>query len=391
MSVSTYMSKLTYAPLPKWVHIIRAIFNRQLKLPDLAKYWSVGKDKSYWFSRSAWSLYAIVKFRKAVDSRGKVNVWLPDYFCNASIEPIRTLDVEIFFYPVKHDGRPDLAKCNEAIVNFIPDIIVFVHYFGVPTYSHGLYKLARKNNAWLVEDAAHCVAPEQGIGGYGDFVLYSPHKTLAIPDGGVLLIREDGPNKISNNFLIEHGFNELYFSMMNGSPLLNMQSYKWLLKRILQKIGVRYNSKQADFDNDLVATNAGDFCHPKMSTLAIRLLSAMVLDLKKESNNRRNNQHAWRSRLKQGDVIIALRSHKNYTPYLSMCTVSDSASIKNEFIRLQNSGIPVTTWPDLPPEIFKNSKEHKEAIQMRKTRLFLPVHSSINSEKIIENLKGIVD
>lgn len=385
------MSKLTYAPLPEWVHIIRAIFNRQLKMSDLAKYWSVDKDKNYWFSRSAWSLYAIVKFRNAVDSKDKVNVWLPDYFCNESIEPLRTLSVNIFFYPVMHDGKPNLTKCSEEIVTLVPDIIVFVHYFGVPTYSQGLYKLARKNKAWLVEDAVHCVFPEQGIGGYGDFVLYSPHKTLAIPDGGVLLIRENGPNKISNNFLIEHGFDELYFTMMSGSPLLNIESYKWLLKRILQKIGVCYNSKPADFDNDLIATNVRGFCHPKMSKLAIRLLSTMVLDLKKESNNRRNNHHAWRSGLKQGSVIIALQSHKNYTPYLSMCTVSNSVSIKNEFNRLQNSGIPVTTWPDLPPEIIKNSKEHKEAIQMRKSRLFLPVHSSINSEKIKENLNGIVD
>jgi hypothetical protein len=385
------MSRLTHAPLPTWTQIVKAIFNKRSKLSDLSKYWSIDKDASYWFSRSAWSLYAISKFRMISQSKDKVNVWMPDYFCNESIEQIRTLNVEVFFYPVSLEGMPNIAECSEAMSISIPDIILFVHYFGAPTYSEGLCELAKKYNAWLVEDAAHCLAPENGIGKHGDFVLYSPHKTLAVPDGGLLLIRENGPNNISKHFLIEHGFDELYFAIIRNGKLLNIAPYKWLLKRILQKIGVSYNYSVSGFYDHPVKQNKKDFQSPKMSRLAIILLSIVALDLRKESNNRKNNQNAWNSILDAVSTITLSKPKINYTPYLSIFVGGDSTSVKNEFNRLQRAKLPVSTWPDLPPEVVSNSKNHENAIIMRKTRLFFPVHSSLNPEKIKENMKGFIN
>jgi hypothetical protein len=50
-----------------------------------------------------------------------------------------------------------------------------------------------RQRAWLIEDAVHALRPVRGIGASGDFVLYSPHKHLPIPDGAVLVVRGDGP------------------------------------------------------------------------------------------------------------------------------------------------------------------------------------------------------
>ena len=76
-------------------------------------------------------------------------------------------------------------------------------------------------------------------------------------------------------------------------------------------------------------------------------------------------------------------------PYLAIFVASDTVKAEVFFDLLQTSKIPVSTWPDLPPEVVNNSKRHKNAIKMRKTRLFLPVHSSLNPEQIKENMKGI--
>jgi len=378
------ISKLTYAPLPRWGSIFKAIFSKHSALTDLANHWSVDKNRSFWFSQSAWSLYAIVKFKKSISKKTNITIWLPDYFCNASIVPLRTLGVEIFFYPILGDRRPDLVKCNNAIVDSPPDIIVFVHYFGVSSYPDKLCELAiaKGINTWLVEDAAHCVAPNKNIGKYGDFVIYSPHKILPVPDGGLLLVRENGPNKISNNFLIRHSFYKLYSSMIDNHPVIDAKPYKWLLKRILQKLGVRYSRNLTVFNDDISAIDLKNFHHPKISKLALKMLSIVVLELDKESDRRKDNQYNWYLELQSSNSISVLYHEETCTPYLADCIVKDSICIEDEFNRLQYLGLPVTTWPDLPPEVLKNSVNHKWAIQMRNAHFYLPVHGSISLNKI---------
>ena len=57
------MSNLSYAPIPEWEHIAKSIVSKQLSDEKLAESWLLNNEKSYWFSRSAWSLYVLVKFR----------------------------------------------------------------------------------------------------------------------------------------------------------------------------------------------------------------------------------------------------------------------------------------------------------------------------------------
>ena len=102
----------------------------------------LNNGKSYWFSRSTWSLYVIVKFRMLISSENKVKVWVPSYFCNESLVAIRSLPVTLYFYPVLSNGKPDLTECNKMLDNCNPDIILFVHYFGEEVFSEELYDLA---------------------------------------------------------------------------------------------------------------------------------------------------------------------------------------------------------------------------------------------------------
>jgi hypothetical protein len=386
------MSNLTYAPIPEWGDIVKSIINKQLSNEKLAEYWLLNNEKSYWFSRSAWSLYVIVKFRILISSDNQVKVWVPSYFCNESLVAIRSLPVTLHFYPVLSNGRPDLTECNKMIVNFNPDIILFVHYFGEEVFSEELYDLAQKNDAWLVEDAVHCLKPSLGIGNQGDFVLYSPHKLLAIPDGGLLVIREQGPSKITSNLLEKFNFNEVYDSVINMRQFSNLFTYKWLLKRLIQKLGLHFSHKKIIFNSENEMQDLKKLPHPKMSKLSKKLLSNMT-DLDKEAENRKNNQKEWNSSLAKnnilGDDINIISCHEKYVPYLAIFVASDTAMAEFFFDLLQTSKIPVSTWPDLPPEVVNNSKRHENAIKMRKTRLFLPVHSSLNPEQIKENMKGV--
>ena len=71
--------------------------------------------------------------------------------------------------------------------------IVLVHYAGVGCDMNRIIEIARKNNLWVVEDAAHCIGAFQDgqhLGTYGDFGVLSFHATKNIHcgEGGALII-----------------------------------------------------------------------------------------------------------------------------------------------------------------------------------------------------------
>ena len=388
------MPNLTYAPIPEWGHIAKAVINKELSNEKLAENWLLNNEKSYWFSRSAWSLYAIVKFRMLISSENQVKVWIPGYFCNESLVAIRSLQVKLYFYPVLPDGKPDLVECNKLIGDSSPDVILFVHYFGKQVFAEELYDLAQKNGAWLVEDAVHCLKPGRGIGNQGDFVLYSPHKLLAIPDGGLLVIREEGPSKITSNLLEKFNFNEVCDSVINMRKFSSIFTYKWLLKRLIQRLGLHFSHKKIIFNSENKIQDLKQLPHPRMSKLSKKLLSNMT-DLDKEAENRKNNQQEWNTGLAikniLGEDINIISSYESYIPYLAIFVANDTAMAEKTFDLLYKSKIPVSTWPDLPPEVVKDSKVQRVAIEMRATRFFLPVHCSINSANIRLSLTNILN
>jgi len=373
---------MTFAPIPKWHNIAIALIKPSLSEKLLSDSWTSKNEISYWLSQSSWSLYLIIKFRCLINPKSQINVWFPDYFCNESTVQIRSLGINLSFYPVLSDGKPDLLFCNRMLDNVQPDVILYVNYFGEPLFSKGLGEIAKVSKAWLIEDSAHCLKPERGIGGFGDFVIYSPHKLLSIPDGALLVIRENGPSKITQTFLEEFGFDSVYCSLIEMSKSLNLMSFKWISKRLIQKLGLHrlYNSKA--INNKTL--NMEQLPHPKMSKFSQKLLSVM-LDLEKESIHRKEIQKKWDESL---DDLITIKgfelTQKNffYIPYLAKIVSRDGMPAKDIIDLFKNSKIPISTWPDLPPEVLQNPDTHKNAIEMRLKYVFFPVHSSINAKNL---------
>jgi len=384
---------LTYAPIPKFTDVVKAfIIGKRTNLEGLAKPWLLSNEKSYWFSRSAWSLYAVVKFRMMTKSLDKISIWLPSYFCNESTIPIRTLGCSISFYPVLYDGTPDAKYFDLMLEKGLPDIILFVHYYGKPTISDKIYNLSKKNKIWLIEDAAHCIAPDDNIGRYGDFVIYSPHKIFAIPDGGLLLIRNDGPNNISYDFLDKFGFNELYYSIIHkNSKLLISDTHKWVFKRLLQMLGFRRDGKSVEFKSLESIKSIDTFPHPMMSSISYRLLGFMISKMDAEKNNRKANQIKWYSSLRSYVLPNLIEVHDiEYTPYLAQFVFNDVKIAESFFIFLKSIKIPVSTWPDLPPEVLMRPSYYNKTIKMKDMCFYLPVHQSINPNNI-ELITDIID
>ena len=185
------MFNTTLAPLPSWREICKAIFIRKPEDKIIANPWlSRPSDIPYWFSRSSVSIYIIVSWWIKYTDKKKPIIWIPDYFCNESLIWLRgKIDCTFHFYKINADFVPDWNHCNDSVTYNKPDIFILVHYFGSPSDGELARQFCNKYHCVLVEDGAHVLIPYKGIGSFGEFTFYSPHKLIAIPDGSVLIHR----------------------------------------------------------------------------------------------------------------------------------------------------------------------------------------------------------
>jgi|TARA_Y100000294_G_scaffold68314_1_gene64682 hypothetical protein len=386
------MASFTYAPLPKWLDLFKAIALQPEKEVEnkLSAIWNQNHIGEYWLSRSAWSLYLIAKFRIKVSQSNRITIWFPAYFCNASLIPLRQLGIKIKFYPLLSITKANINGCKEMLTTGQPDIIIIAHFFGEAFLAQPLFELALSEGAWLVEDCVHCLKPDKSLGNYGDFVLYSPHKLFPIPDGAVLLISKKGPASISEDLLTNYKFNTLYKSLINQpKPILSIV-IKWLIKRSLQKLGVRGKKTNNKFYNDK-QRNTDCIPHPSMSNIARILLSLLVQNIDSEAKHRLFILQTWNSSMKENGVFPDFKAHSSalYSPYLASVVFNNSNEAKKYYSLLNNSGVPVSTWPDLPPEVYNSPDQQQVSIEMRNNRFYLPVHNSITAAGIIKIIQCI--
>jgi dTDP-4-amino-4,6-dideoxygalactose transaminase len=385
------MPVLTHVPLPTGKNLVAALVNPALPENELSAPWQRFGDVAFWFSRSAWSLLAIAQWRQRLTGQPSISVWLPDFFCNSSLTPLRGMGVQLKFYSLTDQMAPDLDACRTLAGEKRPDLFVLVHYFGRPTPAEGAMAFCRENGAWLIEDAAHVLKPITGIGEYGDCVLYSPHKHLPIPDGAVLVVRENGPAKLASQPSALAVLQEVYRSLLNASVFSHQSAWFWLVKRVLQRLGVRALRRPiTQFLTDTDTNNTG-LARPQMSLLARRLLSHLLDSLDTVAHLRQRNRLLWDTVLAETNPFQLLMWPESgaYTPYLAGFACHDEALAEKVFLKWQQTGLPVTTWPDLPPEVFGQRDRHRKALQLRKTRIYLPVHQSLDHHQIIECIRNL--
>jgi hypothetical protein len=118
--------------LPTWSSLWRSAFNTPVAGHSLGEIWCRSGDEAFWFSRSAWSMAIVAYWRQRIAKRIGVTVWIPDFFCNASLVPLRRMGARLVFYSVTNRLQPDYEACAVLARQQPPDVFVLVHYFGQP-------------------------------------------------------------------------------------------------------------------------------------------------------------------------------------------------------------------------------------------------------------------
>ncbi|QQR81388.1 MAG: hypothetical protein IPJ69_04475 [Deltaproteobacteria bacterium] len=237
----------------------------------------------------------------------------------------------------------------------------------------------------------------KGIGSFGDFVLYSPHKHLPIPDGAVLVVRSSGPSQLSEGQINSFGLPNLWPKQLQKfQEQMGLHRNRhwvrpmiWLIKRILQKLGIRSWRKKSEPFIDastIKPIQLSQFSEPDLSFLSKRLLGSILLDMEQVSKRRQHNQALWDKVLFQSSIsnkiVPAERPIENeWLPYLAAYKTEFSTALEI-YEYLESKNFPVTSWPDLPPEVNMNREFHNRAWNLRHTRFYLPIHQSLNEKEI---------
>lgn len=373
------MPSITQAPLPDLLHLP---FSTVPTDDALSTAWIGPGDVSHWFSRSAWSIAIVARWRQRATGNKTVTIWVPDFFCNESLALLRKMSARLVFYPVNECGHPDAEMFPAVTKDNWPDLFLLVHYFGEPAPCDVAAAFCKAHGAWMVEDAAHVFTPIPGVGEAGDCVLYSPHKHLSIPDGAILVVRKDGPAALAAEIGGLKLLDEVVRDTLRDGDEFYQPIVVWLVKRLLQRLGIRIQQKLPAFASAVQAASTVDD-PPGMSAVAKRLLGRELSSLPEYAEHRVNCAAEW-ARVIHGifpaEVCEVIPTRE--APYLACVSAVDQATAESLYARFHEAGIPVSTWPDLPPEV-TDAAGHALAHRLRHTRLYLPVHQSVSVEQIM--------
>ena len=322
------------------------------------------------YSRGMWAMEEGVK--TILDKRGKKNdqVWLPDYFCNEALIPLRRNEIILHFYPIKNDLSPDWDRIeSEAKRSDPPDVFILVHYFGFPNCLSGARAFCDKHGIQLLEDCAHLFLPVNGCG--QNTAFFSPHKLLPLPEGGLLIM----PNNGLAQQALKFGIKKLIL--------------KWLMRRLAQRImltmGISWHRFRKTAIGNLHNNLANQLSEKNgmfPNKYSLKLLGVIEKDLDYVIQKRRENYIRLLRAIdgvKEGRPLLALLP--DYVcPYAFPLIVSEGRDAVAS--QLNHFGIPASSWPDLPPEVLQKRNEHKTAVWLQEHILLLPVHQDLSDKQV---------
>jgi dTDP-4-amino-4,6-dideoxygalactose transaminase len=131
---------------------------------------------------------------KATDPRG---ILLPAYIGLSKVEgsgvfdPVRQTGISHAFYKVNQRLVPDLQDVEEQLKTGRFQLVFLVHYFGCSQVDPDAFvSLCHAYGVKVIEDCAHTLLgglDGRRLGTYGDYAIFSIHKSCGTSDGGFYL------------------------------------------------------------------------------------------------------------------------------------------------------------------------------------------------------------
>ena len=328
-------------------------------------------DRVILFSRGQWALKMLGSAIITSRNRVKGMILIPEYFCEISLTPMRTPEFDIRFYRITPGLEPDIADLERVAGLYgPPDMMLFVHYFGLPLSMGAAEVWCRKNGVVLIEDAAHSLLPVPGIGDHGCPVIYTPWKFMNLPDGALLVLPEKSEVSVEMN--------------ENDEPY----PWLWLQKRVASTVATGLHLPVHKFRKIHVKTCDEseppiDPGKPGCGRRSAAILAKKEKDLPEIGRIR---EHHYR-RIDDAIANSDAQTHRIFrhlpgcfAPYVYPLRIAGDTCWEI-MDALNNIGIPAQPWSDLSPEV-KNSAAYPVSNSLRKEVMALPVHQDLKPSQI---------
>lgn len=119
-------------------------------------------------------------------------VLLPAYNCGSEVDPFHAYGAHVTFYRVDDRARIDFDDLKSRCTSRTR-IVYITHYFGWPHVIASICRWCRERRIKVVEDCAlslFSMGGEGYLGTLADASLFSFRKTLSVPDGAALVLRD---------------------------------------------------------------------------------------------------------------------------------------------------------------------------------------------------------
>jgi dTDP-4-amino-4,6-dideoxygalactose transaminase len=322
----------------------------------------------------------------------------PAYNCGAEIDPFINVGAKVIYYRINNKAKIDILDIKERVSPFTK-IIYVSHFFGWPQDIVELAEWCRTRNIFLVEDCALCLfsqGPDETIGRIGDAAIYSFVKTLPMPDGGALVLKDS----VIPRELMPSKKPPMWNTVRNSLPLLK----KWFMnsnttwqrygfaKRLLTKSWLKDPARQDDrIDREMPQGNYFDAGKIgwRMSRLSRGILSQS--DPRKIVETRRRNYQRLHEALcdLRGIELLFDGLPSKVCPHSFPFFVDDRTYWSRA---LEERGINVGGWPSYHRGF--DWKDFPEAKHLKNDLVTVPVHQDLDSrhmDHIAKCIKSIAE
>jgi len=326
-----------------------------------------------WHSNGASAIASVLhNLAKQPKNKKHLRVLLPGYFCGQSLRYVRSLNIELVFYPLTKDLSPNFIALERLLIEEKIDALILVHYFGKVQGQSDSRDLADQYNTILIEDCAHVSNPNHSEW-IGDFVIFSPHKHLPLPEIGLVFIKkfEDSGLRIIHS--------------KKSIPIfwLIKQAIKMLINYPKAKVEwkLEWNSVREEFTDQ----------EPNKSTIlnCIRFFEesdSHQLSCKENVESLKNIL----SPIKDWEVLPSSEPEECSIYLLGMRCVSEEVA-KRRMSLLNSDSQLVMQWPDLPEEIKDQQNIYEQAVRLTSTSLFFFVHHKINQDFYMQKIERVIN
>jgi perosamine synthetase len=308
------------------------------------------------------------------------NVLVPNYHSGNETSAMRAAGVDMRFYPIRRDWRPDL-EALERLCNSQTRALYVIHFAGWPQPIKWMAQFCRERGLLLIEDCAlSCLSEFEGrpLGSFGDYAIHCLYKTLPLPNGAVLTQNRGNldlsriPAAAPANLSVMGRSVELILESLRAAfplPGAALAGLKAGFGRLLTALSVeRDRVGNIGFDPNKVDQEMSGVCHWLLAHFDYERIRA----------RRRANFTMLEERLRDKASTLPISLSAGVCPLFFPILVEDKGNVA---AHLRRRGIGVVEfWNEGDPAACGPGSE--DATFLRRHLLELPIHQNVTEAQL---------